>query len=119
MAITALYESEVIANNDENKQKYIMSKHTTTHLFFHLNDTSASSSNNNNTFSGARKPKRSTTATHELNPSYSFDYYDYFSNYGRFMSTPPISPSLIPRECLRERDLRYETLIHLTTIEHI
>jgi hypothetical protein len=86
-----------------------MSKHTTTHLFFHLNDQSASGSKMN-AMSGVRKPKRATTTTnHELNSSNNFDYYEYFSNYGRLMSTPPHSPShMMPRESIRERDLRFD-----------
>jgi hypothetical protein len=74
-----------------------MSKHTTTHLFFHLNDNTASGSSSNQ-FSSTRKPKRTTT-NHELSSSNSFDYYDYFANYGRLMSTPPHSPApLMPRD---------------------
>ncbi|CAG2174763.1 unnamed protein product, partial [Oppiella nova] len=90
-----------------------MAKHTTTHLFFHMNDTSSANSQNKmNSYGGGtgsqRKPTKRTTTTlnHELNNS--FDYYDYFSNYGRLMSTPPLSPShSMPRESIREREYRY------------
>ena len=87
-----------------------MAKHTTTHLFFHMNDHSGSSSKLNQFGgTGQRKPKRTnTTFNHELNSSNSFDYYEYFSNYGRLMGTPPLSPShSMPRESLREREYRY------------
>ncbi|XP_054156716.1 uncharacterized protein LOC128955101 [Oppia nitens] len=98
-----------------------MSKHTTTHLFFQFNDSSGSSANKLNpygsggqqTASSTRKPaKRSTSSSLHQEFSDPFDYYDYFSNYGRYAGTPPLmSPavnhSVAGRESMRDREYRY------------
>lgn len=75
-----------------------MARHTTTHLFFRLNDSRATSRANKEFGSSSgnapRKPQKkptTTTLNHELSSS-SFDYYDYFSHYNR-MTTPPHSPA--------------------------
>lgn len=82
----------------------IMSKHSNSHLLFQMAESAGSPTGGGGmgSFFGRKSRKGSGTASSELN-SPSFDYYEYFSNYGRLMSsTPPESPApLVP--------LRYPT----------
>ncbi|RWS03000.1 hypothetical protein B4U79_08501 [Dinothrombium tinctorium] len=68
--------------------------HTTnTHLLFHLNDTGFGNGNNGSSMYSTKPKKGSKSGGFpELNSNSTFDYYEYFSNYGRLLTTPPQSP---------------------------
>uniref|UniRef100_T1KD92 DUF7153 domain-containing protein n=1 Tax=Tetranychus urticae TaxID=32264 RepID=T1KD92_TETUR len=91
---------------------YAPSTHTTnTHLLFHLNEpygnffNGPSASTSFSSPTSSRGVKKTSTSSkpgsgfldlHHSNPaSTSFDYYEYFSNYGRILATPPHSPNAL------------------------
>lgn len=94
------------------KKSTFNTNHTNTHVLFHLNDPYASYegppsqffAGGGHGFNGARGkgkgPKgntgfmeSSTSGANSSSAPPNFDYYEYFSNYGRVLASPPTSPA--------------------------
>lgn len=87
-----------------------MSKHITTHLFFHMDSGGSKQKDSGTTSSSApRKAKKSSNLSsgYEIDtnpplPTESGDYYDYYTNYGIPDYYGPMSPTSPPFLCGRD-----------------